>query len=559
MAAYPPSQPPFGNDWRTQRRVLREQARMQRDAYRAQFRGMRRYSVVGPLLLIAIGVLVLLAQIGRLPWPDLLNRFAHWWPLLLVVVGVVRLIEWIFDQRAHPDAPPGTPYPRRSLGPAVVLLLVLIAVCGLVASGLHGRGGRNIFAKDGLWNQDEFDEFLGDKHESDQSLTLALAAGAEMSIDNPRGDVVVHGTSSDGQLHLSLHKEVFTQSDSDADRKAHELTPQIRTEDTRVMVGMPSIDGARTQLTVSLPAATPLVVNANRGEVRLNAMAAPLTVTANHGDVDLEQVSGPVSVHINNSDSSLTVRNIYGPLDVTGHAKDLTLSDVTGPVSMAGEFFGTTHLAHIRSPVGFHTSRTDLHLVRLDGELEISSTADLSADEVVGPMVLNTRNRNINLDRVSGDLAITNRNGAIDLVSAPPLGSVSIENRNGSVNVTLPGSASFSVQADTMNGELENEFSFPIAGAENHPSLSGTVGQGGPVVRITTSQGDISLKRGSASPLPPLPPLPPVPAPSKDTGEVMREAARAREEALHATQEAARAARRAAEEARKAAKDASPN
>ena len=38
---------------------------------------------------------------------------------------------------------------------------------------------------------------------------------------------------------------------------------------------------------------------------------------------------------------------------------------------------------------------------------------------------------------------------------------------------------------------------------------NGTEGKGGPLLRISTSQGDIALKKASIMPLPPLPPIPP--------------------------------------------------
>ena len=157
----------------------------------------------------------------------------------------------------------------------------------------------------------------------------------------------------------------------------------------------------------------------------------------------------------------------------------------------------------------FHTSRTDLQLGRIAGEVEISPNADLSASAVAGPVVLNTRNRNITLDRVSGDLTVTNRNGSVDLTCVPPLGNVVIENQNGSVDVTLPGNSGFVLQANTTDGDLQNEFSLPMRDDDDRKSLQGTVGSGGPSIRVTTTQGDISLKRGDAGPLPPAPPSPP--------------------------------------------------
>ncbi len=65
MANYPPPYPPpgapggppYGNDWKYQRRMLKDQARAQRDmiraqrdAYRYQARSLRRSSILGPLV-----------------------------------------------------------------------------------------------------------------------------------------------------------------------------------------------------------------------------------------------------------------------------------------------------------------------------------------------------------------------------------------------------------------------------------------------------------------------------------------------------------------------------
>ncbi len=226
---------------------------------------------------------------------------------------------------------------------------------------------------------------------------------------------------------------------------------------------------------------------------------------------------------------------------------------------MTGEFFGDTHFEHIRGPIKFHTSRTDFQLARLDGDIEISANADLSTTDAVGPVTLTTRNRNITLDRIAGDVSVTNRNGSVDVTSAPPLSNVTVENRNGSVTVTAPEQASFAYQFDATNGDIESDFSeikVPDGGMQKK-TISGTVGKGGPLLRITTSQGDISVKKGSLMPLPPMPPappkltaLPPMPSGPRDSVEDARQAAR------EAAAEAKAAAKEAAAEAKQAAKEA---
>jgi hypothetical protein len=66
-------------------------------------------AIRGPIVLIAIGVLFAIHQAGVLP-------FSRTWPLLIIVVGVMKLIERWNAQRP-PSAPPPFPPPPPGGGP----------------------------------------------------------------------------------------------------------------------------------------------------------------------------------------------------------------------------------------------------------------------------------------------------------------------------------------------------------------------------------------------------------------------------------------------------------
>ncbi|MBN9618032.1 MAG: hypothetical protein BGO25_00690 [Acidobacteriales bacterium 59-55] len=511
---YPPPGPPYGNDWKYQRRMMKEQARAQRDmlraqaaAYRYRARAQRHGSIVGPLIIIAIGIVFLLVQMGRLSSRQVWDWYGHWWPVLLIGAGVVMFLEWAFDQYTR-STDPSQPVYRRGMGGGVFSLLLLLVIVGVVFSGL--RHGDGFFFRHGFHiSQDNLDQFLGDKHESDQMIVQAFPAGASFSVNNPRGDVSVSGTSDDNQIHVSVHKEVYSRSDSDASNKAEQLNPQVEVSGSNLILTVPSLPGGRADLTIMVPATAATSVTANHGDVRVSSIKGSVSVTANHGDVDLSAITGPTNTHINNGDSSFSAHSVTGEVIIEGRGQDLTLSDLSGPVSINGDFFGTTHIEHVRDSIRFHSSRTDMQLGRLDGEADISNNADLSVSDAVGPFTISTRSRNITLDRIAGNVSVTNRNGSVNLTSAPPLGNVTIENRNGSVTLTVPEQSSFSVDAETINGGLYNDFSLPTRGTDTHKSFSGTVGSNGPMLRITTSQGDIALKKAAILPLPPTPPEPP--------------------------------------------------
>jgi hypothetical protein len=45
----------------------------------------------GPILLIVVGLVLLLSNLNILPLGELKALLRQWWPLLLVVIGVIQL------------------------------------------------------------------------------------------------------------------------------------------------------------------------------------------------------------------------------------------------------------------------------------------------------------------------------------------------------------------------------------------------------------------------------------------------------------------------------------
>jgi len=51
-----------------------------------------RRSFSGPIILISVGTVFLLGTMGVLDWHNLGRWFAHYWPVLLIISGVIKLI-----------------------------------------------------------------------------------------------------------------------------------------------------------------------------------------------------------------------------------------------------------------------------------------------------------------------------------------------------------------------------------------------------------------------------------------------------------------------------------
>ena len=515
MASYPPPYPPpggpyggspYGMDPKLQRRMLKEQARAQQIAFKAQraaykqqarmtlmrAAALRRSSILGPLIVVSLGVVLLLVRMGTLPFDRFAAWYGRWWPLLFVAAGLVLVAEWGFDQMQSSESR----YVRRGVGGGVFLLILVLAVTGAIVTGVSHR---DRWMRHFDMDSDNFAEFLGDTHQREQTIDQAFPAGTSLSIDNPHGDVTLNGTSTDGQIHIVAYKQVYSQSDSDADQKAEELSPSIQTSEGRMNVTVPTRTGSTVDLTITVPAATAATIDGGHGEIHVTGLKAALSLTANHGDVELNDVQGAVDARVNNRDSSFSAHTITGGVSLKGKADDLNLTSITGAVTLEGDFYGDTHLERITGHTNFRTSRTSLSFARLDGTVDISPEAELTGEQILGPTVLATRSRNITLTRMGGDVNVSDSNGSVEVGSAGPLGDVTVNNRSGSVTLTVPDNAGFAVQAETTGGEIASDFGFSPQQENNRSRLTAKVGSGSSHIFLATTHGDVAVRKGTAA------------------------------------------------------------
>ena len=495
MGAAPP--PPYSP--RDARRAARDYARAQRDQMRAQrnyWRGYRRSSITGPLVLVTVGILALLIETGRLSGYAVWEWYSRWWPLLLIGIGVISIGEYFLDRN--------NPYAGRRSAGGIVFLILLFAFIGW---GGHSARYWGPFSEQFGNNGDDIFSMMGEEHDNDVNMDQALPAGGTVNIQNPRGNVTITA-SSDAQMHLRAHEIIHTGSDDKAEKGFAQLKPRIDSSSSGAVITVPSRNDARVDLSLELPEKASTTVNAGHGDVSVVGIRNNVDVTSNHGDVKFDNIGGDIHARMNHGD--ISAHQVEGHAFVDGHSNDVTLSEIRGPVGLDGEFFGDIHLEQVSSTIHFHTSRTDLDIPRMGGDLTMDSD-DLTANQLTGPLRISTRSKNVDLTQVAGDIHIENNDGDVNVVAAAPLGNVQIANRSGSVTLTVPENASFTVSGSTtQDDDLESEFDLQKNSSNDHHMLEGTVGRGGVRLDLTTTHGNLSLKKGSNTPLPP--PAPPTPA-----------------------------------------------
>lgn len=504
---YPPQDPRQARAWA---RAQRQQARAQRHYMRAYWRGGRRPSITGPIVLVTIGVIALLVETGRLNGFRVWDWYMHWWPVLLIAIGLISLLEYFLDR--------GDPYAGRRAGGGFVVLILLLALFGWGAKSAHWW--RPMGSQLGVNGNDMLFTF-GDEHDRDVHLTQAIAANGTVNLQNPRGDVTVT-PSTDGQIHLQAHEIVHTWSDQDVQKAFDAAQPQITPAGQGVVVSVPEHRGTAVDLTLAVPEGSFLTVNVRRGDVSVEGLKNAADVTDGHGDVKFDGMGGDVTAHMRDGDFS--AHAIQGQVTVDGQGGDITLSEIQGQATINGEFFGDTHLEQMGGAIHFHSHRTSIDVPKLDGDLTLDSD-DLTADQLSGPVQIATRSKDIELSRVAGDLQIKDRDGDVNVTTAVPLGNLAIHNQTGDLMVTVPENASFNATASTtQDSDLETGFPLPVTTNGDKKQLAGSVGHGGVKLDLSTTHGDLKLRKGGpgiglpAVPPPPAPPEAPMrhlPAPKK--------------------------------------------
>ncbi len=495
---------PSGFDRRAikaQRRFAAAQMKQQRAQSRAASRAARRGSAVGPLLLVGIGLILLLLQTGHLRWSQVFSWLGHWWPVVLILAGVLMLAEWAWDGRQLAQS--GTVLPsRRFLGGGTVTLLLLL---GIVGAGMMAAQNSSFWMRRHLderfWDSgmSDWPKVLGVSSDYEDELHASLLPNGTLTVEDPRGDVTITGSSTDGQAHVAVHQHVSAWHSVSADERRRAEKAQLTGDTAHLVLTAPSLEGDDADVSIELPHDAAVIIHSLHGDVTLEELRGGVDVSAQGGDVNLTAIRGPVHLQLRDDDSSVTAHSLANGLTLEGRAGDIALSDIDGAVSLHGDFFGTTHLEHIHGSVHFQSSFTDFACAGIPGDMDVEGRSDLDAHKLLGPVTITTTNRNMDLEQVRGAATVSDRNGSIKLGFTGPLEPVHISNENGSVDLSVPSGASFSIQAQTQNGTIENDFGLNAQTSGEAAQLRSQLGRGGPALSLTTNEGDVGLHRSSSN------------------------------------------------------------
>lgn len=464
-------------------------------------------SIAGPVVLILMGVLFLLGTMGILDTHRLGLLFAHYWPALLILWGVIKLIEHEQAKRAG--------QPARGIGVGGVFLMLFLIGAGLVATQVARVDWNSLREHTHFGEDEDWDNFFGGPtfNFSDE-LSQDIPAGSTLRVTDDHGTITVN--MADGKtMKVSVRKKVRSEKEQDAENYNSKTKPQISVADKVVTLDA-NIHGAggknvTTDMDIYVPANTTLAITSSRGSVTIAGMAADVEVNHHRGEVNINNHTGNVLLNLDGS--SVRLGQVKGDVTIQGKVNEVAVEDVDGAVHMNGEFWESTRLVRISKTVSFRSSRTDMELSRLDGRLDLDS-GDLRADSLTGPMHLKTHSKDVSLQGLSGDLRLEDKNGRVEVGLYKP-GNIQIDNAKGDVQVTIPPNTAIKVEARTHEGDIESDFDeIKVDNRNRESSASGSIGTNGPKLALNCEKGAIEIRKGTVAVVPPAPPTPPATSPN---------------------------------------------
>jgi hypothetical protein len=144
------------------------------------------------------------------------------------------------------------------------------------------------------------------------------------------------------------------------------------------------------------------------------------------------------------------------------------------------------------------TGNGSVHVGETAGRVNVSTgNGDIQVDGANGPVSASTGTGRVSVVTSRGAVTASTGTGDVDVrvKSGPIDGDMRFISGTGSIRVTLPSDFNGRIDATSGSGTLRSEFEISVVGRLNAQHIRGTIGRGGPLIRMSTGSGTIELRK----------------------------------------------------------------
>ena len=454
---------------------------------------------------------------------DALPLAATWWPLLLVVWGISKVITRLRTGRAR-------------LGFGEVLLLLLFVLGGTVFTlaqrTIESQGLESRVTEIRRLIEQRSGSFPVHAFVTEESVSLPAEGGVEIVISLPAGNILVETASPaapraaaasgpeeagtpvagdpDVEGRLSLVKRVWAASAEEAAARAAAV--RLRTgpldSGTRrypVRIEGPGTSEMALELLATLPPGVRVSAFTEEGWVRIDGPFARVEARSNDGPVEVRGTGGPVSLTVRNGavwasgiEGTLEIQARRAPVEVERVAGTATVDAEGAPVWISGAGSSVTvrgrnapvAVEDSFGPLEIETRISPIRLDRIDGSAVLRSDfGDVVATSIEGPLEIRTDSAHLEVRRARSGVEVQAAGGL--LVLDDVAGPLTVASGRGEVRASrLAGPADFRGDAGaiTVRG-FDDTLSIAGGDAEVDVATGALRGE----VALTTERGDVRL------------------------------------------------------------------
>ena len=233
--------------------------------------------------------------------------------------------------------------------------------------------------------------------------------------------------------------------------------------------------------TFPLEAAGRFSLKNTNGDIRIETWAKA------EADISAEKIARghkenleKVSIEANGQAGSVTVDTIYPKFRNLRVSVNYTIKVPEG-----------VRIELVRSTNG------DVELVGRYGDVRAASTnGDIKLTGSAAAAELSTTNGGIHAADLTGPIDAHTTNGRITLTVSSLKGDIVAHTTNGSIMARLSGEINARLKVHTTNGSINTSLPITISNLnQSRHRLEGTIGSGGPLIEMSTTNGSVSIER----------------------------------------------------------------
>jgi DUF4097 and DUF4098 domain-containing protein YvlB len=453
---------------------------------------MRSRSFTGPIILLGVGLLFLWSNLH--PEFQALDVLGQYWPCLLILWGLGRLIEALVPRENAFGS---------SFTGGEVLLIVLICLAG---SGMYAASHAGFPWRAG------FTHMLGTDFDYPIAAKASAGGAKLLVVDLPRGNLKISGMDTT-DITITGQKSIRAYKHQDADRANSVTAIAVAVEGDRVIVRTnqdraSEIASIADDLEITVPKGLAVEARGRRNDYEVSDVAGNVELASDRGDARLARLGGNVRLVLSHSDT-LRAEDVKGNVDINGEGSGLELENIGGQVTVTGAFSGSLDFKNLAKPLQFEGARnTELHAQAVPGHINMD-LSQFDGRGLTGPVRLVAGSRDIKIADFSQSLDLESSHGDVEIETGLPTPAVDVRADSGNIDLGLPEKATFDLEATAERGDASNEFGQPIQQDRDgrRATLKGKLGSG-PSLRITVTHGSVSVHKRSEMPAEAAPPTP---------------------------------------------------